>query len=95
MRQLTITVPEARLRHIQKLLRQEPGVTVSRSRPISPEAAPAKKPLTQRQQKWVGELKQALVDVERHQRGEIELTPIEDFLKELEEIRDAKWPPIK
>ena len=95
MRQLTITVPEDRLRRIQKLLRQEPGVTISRSKPVAAPETPKKKKLTRWQQEWVDDLKQALVDVERHQRGEIELTPIEDFLKELEEIRDAKWPPIK
>lgn len=95
MRQLTITVPEARLRHIQKLLRQEPGVIVSRSRPISPEAAPAKKPLNQRQQKWVDELKQALVDVERHQRGEIKLVSGDEHLAELRAMRDKKWPLSK
>ena len=74
------------------LLQNLPGVRVEK---VKSKALPVKKPLTPEQQKWVDDLKQALVDVERHQRGEIELTPIEDFLKELEEIRDAKWPPIK
>jgi len=82
MRQFTITVPEDRLRRIQKLLRQEPGVTISRSRAVEP-AAPKKKKLTRKQQEWVDDLKQALVDVERHQRGEIELASLDDYLREL------------
>ena len=81
MRQLTITVPENQLRRIQQLLRQEPGVTVGRSKPLeAPAAPPAKKKLTRKQQEWVDDLKQALVDVERHQRGELEMVSLDAYL---------------
>ena len=84
MRQLTIIVPENQLRRIQQLLRQEPGVTVGRSKPLeapsAPSAPPAKKKLTRKQQEWVDDLKQALVDVERHQRGELEMVSLDAYL---------------
>ncbi len=81
MRQLTITVPENQLRRIQQLLRREPGVTVGRSKPLeAPAAPPVKKKLTRQQQEWVDDLKQALVDVERHQRGEIEMVSLDEYL---------------
>ena len=81
MRQLTIIVPENQLRRIQQLLRQEPGVTVGRSKLLeAPAAPPAKKKLTRQQQEWVDDLKQALVDVERHQRGELEMVSLDAYL---------------
>ena len=91
MRQLTITVPEDRLRRIQKLLRQEPGVTVSRSKPVAAPETPKKKKLIRWQQEWVDDLKQALVDVERHQRGEIEMISLDDYLRGL----GVEVPPVK
>ncbi len=96
MRQLTITVPEDRIRRIQKLLRQEPGVTVSRSRPVEQTAKPPqKKKLTRKQQEWVDDLKQALVDVERAERGEIQLRPIEELLLELDAEHEKHWGSTK
>ena len=91
MRQFTITVPEDRVRRILRLLRQEPGVTVSRSKPLEAPATSKKKPLTRQQQEWVDDLKQALVDVERHQRGEIELQSFDEFMKELDAEHEAHW----
>ena len=91
MRQLIVTVPEDRLRRIQKLLRQEPGVTVSRSKAVEAQATPPKKKRTRQQQKWVDDLKQSLVDVERHQRGEIELMSLDDYLRSL----GVEVPPTK
>ncbi|MBC7448455.1 MAG: hypothetical protein H7330_10385 [Hymenobacteraceae bacterium] len=91
MRQFTITVPEDRLRRIQKLLRQEPGVTVSRSRVVEAPETPKKKKLTRQQQEWVDDLKQSLVDVERHQRGEIELQSFDEFMKEMDAEHEAHW----
>ena len=92
MSQYLLTVSKGEDAFVRKVLQNLPGVHIEK---VEPKAPPAKNSLTPEQQEWVDDLKQALVDVERHQRGEIELTPIEDFLKELEEIRDAKWPPIK
>ena len=58
---------------------------------MKPKAKPAKKPFTPEQQEWVDDLKQALVDVERHQRGEIELQPFDDFMNELDAEHEACW----
>ena len=102
MSQFLLTVADTEVAFIRKLLRNLPGVRLEKVKeeekraatPVArPKAAPyvLKKPLTPEQQEWVDDLKQALVDVERHQRGEIELRPIEELMRELDEEHKAYW----
>ena len=88
MSQFLITVPDDRKRFFRELLNNLPWAQVE---PVKPKAKLAKKPFTPEQQEWVDDLKQALVDVERHQRGEIELQPFDDFMKELDAEHEAYW----
>jgi hypothetical protein len=88
MSQFLITVPDDQKRFFRQLLRNLPWAQVE---PVKPGVKPAKKPLTAEQQEWVDDLKQALVDVERHQRGEIELQPFDDFMKEMDAEHEAHW----
>lgn len=88
MSQFLITVPDDRKRFFRELLRNLPWAEV---KPVKPEAKPTKKPLTPEQQEWVDDLKQSLLDVERAERGEIKLRPIEEMLKELDAEHEAHW----
>lgn len=99
MRQLTITVTESEYPFIRQLLKRQRGVAIAKAERLP--APPAKTPeqvyarLNPEQREWVDELKNALNDVERHQRGEIEMMTAEDHLAELRAIRDQKWPISK
>ena len=106
MRQLTITVPDHQLRQIQRLLRQQPGVVVGRSKAVAaPQSAPAKpadkpaakpkKKLTKAQQKWVDDLKEDLEEAEAALRGEVQLGTFEELMQELKAEHDKHWGSAK
>ena len=83
MRELTIQVPDELFGPVKKLLQNLRGAQITHPRKLA-EAGPAPTPpaFTAGQQQFVDELKQSLLDVERHARGEITLQPMRDFLRE-------------
>ncbi len=89
MSQYLLTVSKGEEAFVRKLLKNLPGVRVEK---VKPKAPPVKKPLTPEQQEWVDDLKQSLVDVERHQRGEIELRTGQELLEELRAEHEKLWP---
>ena len=79
MRELTIQVPDELFSSFRKLLQNVRGVQVTKTRKL-PAAASA--PLTAEQQEFVDDLKESLLEVERHQLGEIKLQTMREFLSE-------------
>lgn len=88
MSQYLLTVSKGEEAFVRKLLQNLPGVHVEK---VKPKAPAAKKPLTSEQQEWVDDLKQSLVDVERHQRGEVEMVSLDHYLRGL----GVEVPPTK
>jgi len=80
MRELTIQVPDELFGPVKKLLQNLRGAQITHTRKLAGAAAPPA--LTAGQQQFVDELKQSLLDVERHERGEITLQTMRDFLRE-------------
>ena len=78
MREITLRIPDEQFGFFRKLLQNLPWVQVEKTRKL-PAAPPL---LTAGQQVFVDDLKQSLVEVERHQRGEIKLQSMRDFLDE-------------
>ena len=102
MRQLTITVTESEYPFIRQLLKRQRGVAIAKTKKLPAQPAPpAETPeqvyarLNPEQREWVDGLKNALHDVERHQRGEIELRSAWELAEELRAIRDVQWPTSK
>lgn len=79
MRELTIRIPDEQLPFFKKLVAQLRDVQLVGTRTVAAPPAPA---FTAGQQQFVDELKQSLRDVERHERGEITLQTMRDFLRE-------------
>ncbi len=86
MSQYLLTISPGEEAFVRKLLQKLPGVQLEKMK-----TKPLKKPLTPEQQEWVDDLKQSLLDVERAERGEIQLRPIEELLKELDAEHEAHW----
>lgn len=80
MRELTIQVPDELFGFVKKLMENLRGVQVTKTRrlPVAP-------PLTAEQQEFVDDLKESLLEVERHQRGEIKLQTMRSFLSEADD----------
>ena len=80
MRELTIQVPDELFGPVKKLLQNLRGAQIIHTRKLAEAAPPA---FTAEQQLFVDELKQSLRDVERHERGELELKPLAEHIREL------------
>ncbi len=76
MREITIQLPDELFAPVRKILQNLRGVKVTQTRKLPASA------FTPEQQEFVDELKQSLIEVERHQRGEIKLQTMRDFLNE-------------
>lgn len=80
---MVITLKDARKRKfLLELLGELDFVEVAQS-PNGKNAKKAKKKFTPEQQEFIDDLKQALLDVELHQQGKIQLKDAREFLKEL------------
>lgn len=77
MRELTIQVPDELFGPVKKLLQNLRGARVTHTRKLA-EAGP----LAAAQLAFVADLQESLRTVERHQRGEISLPTLRDFLAE-------------
>ncbi|SET34166.1 hypothetical protein [Hymenobacter actinosclerus] len=77
MRQLVVRVPDEKYGFLMELLG---NLSFVETEPVKPAALPA---LTSGQQERVGELREALQEVERHQRGEIQLRSLDELIDEL------------
>lgn len=77
MRQVLVKVPDEQYAFLMKLLRSLSFVETEPVKPAKP------KKLTAEQQEWVEEMREALRQVEQHQRGEIKLKSAWDLLDEL------------
>lgn len=77
MREIVVKVPDEQYSFLMKLLRNLSFVEAEPVKPAKP------KKLTSEQQEWVDGMREALQQVEQHQRGEIELKSAWDLLDEL------------
>lgn len=74
MKQVTLQIPDNQYGFFMELVKKLKFVKVEE---------PKQKELTATQKEFVSDLKEALNEVERHERGEIELQNARDFLNEL------------
>jgi hypothetical protein len=77
MREVLVKVPDEQYRFLMELLRHLPFVEAE------PVTAALPKELTPAQQEWVGEMREALEQVELHQQGKIKLRSLDELIDEL------------
>ena len=82
MREITIQVPDELFGPIKKLLANLRGTRILSTRKLAEAIPPVSPPFTPEQQQFVDELKESLREVEQHERGEIKLQTLRDFLHE-------------
>ena len=81
---LIVTVPDNRVSFVKKLLRElnlsvKP---VAKPKPAVAAGSPLRQ-YTPEQQEWIDDFREALHEVELHQKGKIRLQDARDFLNEL------------
>ena len=77
MREVLVKVPDEQYRFLMKLLQ---NLSFVEAKPVK---LPKPKKLTPEQQEWVDDMREALQQVEQHQRGEIKLKSAWELLDEL------------
>ncbi len=80
MREITIQVPDELFGPVKKLLQNLRGAQITRTRKLADASPP---PFTAEQQLFIDELKQSLREAEAFERGELELQPFAEHIREL------------
>ena len=77
MREVLVKVPDEQYRFLMKLLQ---NLSFVEAKPVK---LPKPRRLTPAQQEWVDDMREALQQVEQHQRGEIKLRSLDELINEL------------